>query len=1508
MSLVWRKIQEIDLNPETAFRRRRPPPAPRRVVVNADLPPDAVDSKGRVIRSWIYCTNQVKSSKYTLYNFVFKNLLEQFRRVANIFFLVLVILQFFPEFSTISPGVAMLPLLIVLAITMIKDGYEDVKRHQSDRSINLHKTHILAGGGFKNHNATEAKSRSLSFFLGVLRQYVSPVFGVKHKPSPDAAPAAEELPIDSHGHAQSMDISRTLSPTPMSPIDERNTVNFTSPLTSPVSASHEWRSPQQRRSMHSERSRRTSGTHTRKRDSMLSELHHKHDDTLPYWRTRTWEDLKVGDIVKLQNNEEVPADILICSTSEDDGICFVETKNLDGEINLKSRYAVPELSGMRTKEDCMYYHFDVEVESQNTDMYRFNARVNMHDEVNEQGLPLQYPVTLSQVALRGCTLRNTDWTIGVVVMTGLDSKVVLNSGDTPSKRSLMELQMNRMVYVNLAIIAVIAVVCAIADAQLEKHYFNLGAYWEYAATRNDDNPNINGLIAFANSLITFQNFVPISLYISFEVVRTIQALFIFEDHDMYYEKAKRRTTAKSWNLSDELGQIQYIISDKTGTLTQNLMIFRECSVGGTIYKGENAAEAVELLASRQRSEKKVHPDKIHVCPAYEDMPPYQNKRLSEIIDNQSSSDHTIVDAFFHCLSLCHTVHVAQTEEKDQIMYKAESPDEQALVQTAADNGYVFCGRRVNTVQLQVPHTAQREKYEILHVLEFSSARKRMSVVARREADNKLLLFVKGADSMIYSRLADGQRAIRQETDKTLEEFANNGLRTLCFAMAELDVQRYAAWENRYHEASIATEEREERMEELASELERNLYLLGATAIEDRLQDGVPETIADLKRAGINVWVATGDKLETAIAIGYSTMLLAQDMNLIVVRGGEFGTRNSAYQQLERAVERFFGGEEVVESMQHQPPPTGDAQSIVSQRSMASQASLVGGNNGARSGGYALVIDGHALGFVLEEPYSRDLLLRVAVHCRAVVCCRVSPLQKALIVRLIRDGMNGITLAIGDGANDVSMIQAAHVGVGVAGEEGLQAVNSSDYAIGQFRFLKRLVLVHGHWSYYRNSKMINLFFYKQVVHTGTLFWFQIYCAWSTTQAMDYVYLLLYNAIWTVAPVVGIGIFDCNMSDHALMQIPELYAAARERSYFGMMRFFWYMVDGLYQSVVLFFFFMYVYDTTSPRNDGFSIDMYEPTTGMVIATVFAANLYCGLDALAWNWWIVFSIFVGPILIFVFAPIYAAFPPTLIWTYSWGNNYALYRSAQFWFMNILTVVLCLLPRFLYEYWRIMTMPNDVDVVRIIDTREPRHDYVHDPRMPGMRAAQAYESEAMDGDISMRSIHNDDHPLMPVQSRHSSVQYDMSTGQEAIYRGYSFDATDGPIQRPRNRIRQFGSKLNPSHLLRRRTTRKKDEDGAHYISTSDRHAAVLSRGASVAHSDDYTSKRRSFMDDTTMDIGESSDPPLPHVSDAATPSIANASGVSDTFFSVLEGTPSMRNTSGTYMTPRTDMPRFPP
>ncbi|KAK0556677.1 hypothetical protein OC846_000996 [Tilletia horrida] len=1445
-------VRNIDLNPETAFRKKRPPPSQRSIYINEPLPSEAFDHKGRPRPKWIFATNQTITAKYTAYNFIFKNLLEQFRRVANCFFLLIIILQFFPKFYTISPGLAALPLLAVLALAAAKDGYEDIKRHASDRSINLSQVPVLVAPGYINPNITEPRDEGILNSWNLLVQRFS---GKKKHQSEviqqhlteDITRSEAEKQLNGAGPNENNTSEGIDSSAP-----KRSETNR---LSQPVMHHH--------------------GVLGRASVSGVDEVDGaQHLRSGPHWEDTTWERLAVGDFVLLQNDDSIPADILICATSEDENSCFIETKNLDGETNLKSRSAVPELAHLKTPADCARAKLRIDVEPQDTNMYRLNASVFLPDQKGADGNVKRCPVTLNQVLLRGCKLRNTEWVIGIVLMTGVDSKVIANSGNTPSKRGKVERQMQPMVYVNLALLAIMSSVCAIVDSRLEHWYFDRDAYWEFSANRSDDNPDINGLATFGNGLITFQNVVPISLYISIEFVRTVQAIFIYEDADLYYDKTERRTTARSWNLSDDLGQIEYIFSDKTGTLTQNLMLFRECNINGVTYHGDSQQDGSDATSDEAQDFKEK--EQMSASPTSESarkraklpkdhVAPWQDAQLTNDLKDPNAAQAVALGKFFRCLALCHTVLTAEDED-GLIEYKAQSPDEQALVQAAADSGFVFCGREKNILRIQTPHATELEEYELLQLIEFSSARKRMSVIVRRLSDGKIFLFSKGADSVIFERSAAGQDELKEGTDQALEEFANKGLRTLCLGYRELDPSYYEEWAHRYHDATVAIHQRDEQMEELASEIETELTLAGSTAIEDRLQDGVPETIADLKRAGINIWVATGDKLETAIAIGYSTMLLSKDMNLIVVRGGEYGQPNSAYEQLKTAVNRFFGGEETLAEMEHQPPPLeedglqdieeeddgGEAAGRPSQHnkrlsahgprassaarsrpslnrnrssrhSGVSHASIVGEDNGNRPGGYALVIDGAALGHALSEQFSKDLLLRISTQCKAVICCRVSPLQKALVVRLIKDGLKVITLAIGDGANDVSMIQAAHVGVGIAGEEGLQAVNASDYAIAQFRFLKRLLLVHGHWSYYRNSTMILNFFYKEIINIGYLFWFQIYCAWSTTQALDYIYLLLWNAFWTVAAVIGVGIFDRNISDRVLMEVPELYRRAREGKYFGLMPFSIYMLDGAWQSAVFYFFFCYTYDTTSARSDGYSINLYEWTTGMAMASVLCANLFTGLDTRAWTWWIVFAVFIGPTLFFIFAPIYAAFPPSFIWTYSYGNNHLLYQSAYFWFAGPVAVIVALIPRTIYNHIRQTYYPRDVDILRVIDKYDPTHDYIHDPRMPAVRAAAEYgvplppKKEKSQKRWSLRSRSNGEpavderdvgmHDLRPITSR-SSTHHDMLTGVDRPNRGYSF-SSDEPDWRNRS-----GSKRRRLSIRDRLTFRSLRRSGKKRLS----------------------------------------------------------------------------------------------
>ncbi|GAA5954486.1 hypothetical protein JCM3765_004472 [Sporobolomyces pararoseus] len=1485
------KISDWELT--SIFSRPYTNPHPRKVLVNVHVPPEAYTTApkvplwskkveredGKIVKikqgfgtkevpapGWTFQTNQVLTSKYNIVTFLPRNLLEQFRRVANIFFLVLVILQFFPRFTTVNPGLSALPLIAVLFITALKDGYEDLKRHQSDRAINNIKVLALRGS-FHNPNATLQKSRSFglpasvrNFFLRrslvreaedaeeerefrekkgfwgskVLRK---PTLGrrknksksfdddkhsgngegngfeqgdveeVRIAPGGGTLQGARDRATSSATQGSSMANGRPRANTAgtyEAELPARHLREEGDYYADDVDEAH--RGPVDTPGQPNAEQQPGGSIHL-PHPHLPSGHHHKHDR--PTWVKETWEDLKVGDFVRLHADESVPADLIICATSEEENVCFVETKNLDGETNLKSRSAVPELTHLRTSSAIANdAKFVIRAEAPDVNMFTYNAAVEIQDgRLGKDGGPLKCPVNLTTMLLRGTVVRNTEWVIGVVCMTGRDTKIVLNSGGTPSKRSKVERLMNPMVFLNLFLLALMTVMCAVVDHFLEKQYYREGGYWMYGADRSSDNPNINGIITWANALIAFQNIVPISLYISIEFTRLVQAAYIWGDDDI--KGNGRRTTARSWNLSDDLGQIEYIFSDKTGTLTQNAMIFRQCSVAGKVYVGDEQVpdstvvpeKPTSSAASSDDAVTRVHSDsndgsaddKAKTKLSEQVLAPFHDQEIDNDLAKRDSLHAKNLYNFFSNLGLCHTV--LTSEEDGLISYKAQSPDEAALVQAAADVGFVFLGRDKDILRIQTPHDAEVVEYQLLNVLEFTSARKRMSVIIRKisegEGSGKLFLLAKGADNVIFERLAPGNEELKQTTDKHLEDFANEGLRTLCLAYKPLDEETYDAWEREFHEATTLIQNRDEEMEAVSDRLERDLILLGATAIEDRLQDGVPEAIADLKRAGIKIWVATGDKLETAIAIGKTCNLLSRDMNLIIIKGGEYGEPNSAYNQIRGALEKFFDGDGLADQLEHQPPGAQPRPSM-SRRSnslrrtatgVSGVSDIVGDDNGSRPGGYGLVIDGASLRHAFGEAWTKDLLLELATRCKAVVCCRTSPLQKALIVRLVKDGLGSMCLAIGDGANDVSMIQAADIGVGVAGEEGLQAVNSSDYAMGQFRFLKRLLLVHGHWSYFRNSNMIVNFFYKEIIGIGVLFWFQFYCGYSATTVYEYTYLLFWNVFWTLIPVIFIGIFDRDVGERALMWVPELYERGRKGKLFGLVRFAIYMLDGIYQSVVIYFFLLYSYDTTTARSDGYDINMYEFSTVMAVSAVLTANLYNGLNTRAWNWWVLAGVLIGMVLVVGYTAVYSAFAPSLIWTYVWGNNSFLWPSVYWWLGLALTILLSLAPRYIYMFLRDNYFPTDVDICRAIDARDPNHDWEHDPFMPKTELPSKFERVE-----SASATAGDAVPILPsrpsyTQSRNSfalgrvqtrqSQTYNMATGSvtQGTHAGFQYD-----------------------------------------------------------------------------------------------------------------------------------------
>jgi phospholipid-translocating ATPase len=851
-----------------------------------------------------------------------------------------------------------------------------------------------------------------------------------------------------------------------------------------------------------------------------------------------WKNVKVGDFVRIYNDDQIPADIVILSTSDPDGACYVETKNLDGETNLKVRHALRSGRKIKHARDCERTEFTIESEAPQANLYQYSGVARWTQHIKNSDAPgeeMTEPISINNLLLRGCNLRNTDWVLGVVVFTGFDTKIMMNSGITPSKRSRIARELNWNVIYNFIILLVMCFISGLLQGVTWAQGNNSLDYFEFGSIGGT--PALDGFITFWAAVILFQNLVPISLYISLEIIKTCQAFFIYSDVEMYYEKIDYPCTPKSWNISDDLGQIEYIFSDKTGTLTQNVMEFKKATINGIPY-GEAYTEAQAGMQKRQgidvekegarvreeiaqaRVKMLVDIRKIHNNPYLhdEDLTFIAPDFIADLAGSSGKEQQVANEDFMLALALCHTV-IAETIPGDppKIEFKAQSPDEAALVATARDVGYTVLGNSTDSIQLNIQ--GEERSYKVLNTLEFNSTRKRMSAIIRMP-DDKIILYCKGADSMIYSRLKRGEQSeLRRTTAEHLEMFAREGLRTLCIAQRELGEEEYQLW-NREHEiASASIQDREERLEEVSDKIERELTLLGGTAIEDRLQEGVPDTIALLAEAGIKLWVLTGDKVETAINIGFSCNLLNNDMELIVFKVDDDSVA-TAEAELDKHLQTFnkTGSDQELKAAKknHEPPaPT-----------------------------HAIVIDGDSLKLVLDEQLRQKFLL-LCKECKSVLCCRVSPAQKAAVVSMVKTGLDVMTLSVGDGANDVAMIQEADVGVGIAGEEGRQAVMSADYAIGQFRFLQRLVLVHGRWSYRRLGETIANFFYKNIVWTFTIFWYQIYCSFDMTYLYDYTYILLFNLAFTSLPVIFMGVLDQDVSDKVSLAVPQLYRRGIER---------------------------------------------------------------------------------------------------------------------------------------------------------------------------------------------------------------------------------------------------------------------------------------------------------------------------------------------------------------------------
>ncbi|XP_061173157.1 phospholipid-transporting ATPase ID-like isoform X1 [Saccostrea echinata] len=1083
-----------------------------------------------------YANNYICTSKYSVVSFVPKNLLEQFQRIANFYFLCLLILQLIPAISSLTPLTTVIPLVVVLGVSAVKDAVDDFQRHRNDALVNNRKSWVL-------------------------------------------------------------------------------------------------------------------------RDGKLME--------------ERWHKVVVGDIIKMETNQFVAADLLLLSTSEPHSLCYIETAELDGETNLKVRQAIPETAELGD-DISQLSRFDAEIkcEAPNNNLSKFEGTMTWRGQ--------KYSLDNEKILLRGCVLRNTQWCFGLVIFAGKDTKLMMNSGRTVFKRTHIDRLMN-LIIIGIFILLLVmcltmTVSCGIWET-LVGTKFTVYLPWESFVPGSADKPgNVTegattiSLLVFFSYIIIFNTVVPISLYVSVEMIRLANSFLINWDNRMYYEKTNTPAKARTTTLNEELGQIEYIFSDKTGTLTQNIMTFNKCSIDGKSYGDvvDEYGNPLDITEQTARVD-------LSNNPYAEENFEFYDQRLLDAVQ----SNNPLVHEFFRILALCHTV---MPEVTDGVLeYQAQSPDEGALVSAARNFGFVFKSRTPHTITIEV--NGKEEVYDLLCILDFNNVRKRMSVIVRK--DGKMQLMCKGADNVIFERLDKKCAESKEIITHHLNEFANDGLRTLCLASKDISEDFWNVWKVKHHEASTAMEDRDEKLSQVYEEIEQDMFLVGSTAIEDKLQDGVPEAIANLAAAGIKIWVLTGDKQETAINIGYSCRLLTDEMEETFIVDGE--TAPEVKKQMSdylRAI-KDHKAERQNEERVH----------IANGGGVSFDGSTADLNVDMPGVDFALVINGHSLYHALSAE-QENLLVELGCSCKAIICCRVTPLQKALVVDLIKKSKNSITLSIGDGANDVSMIKTAHIGVGISGQEGMQAVLASDYSIAQFRYLERLLLVHGRWSYFRMCKFLKYFFYKNFAFTLCHLWFAFFCGFSAQTLYDPYFVSFYNVFYTSIPVLVLACFDQDVNDYYSLRYPKLYTPGLLDSMFNKKVFAFSAGEGIITSLVLFFipYFAFKYGV---HYDGTDLTDHQSLGCAVASTlVVAVNLRCAMDM---TYWTAFHhVAIWGSIIYYFCFITAMYASSFNYTYE-GVAYQVFSSAQFWFTLLLTCTVLLLPIIAYRFYYIDVHPTLSDRIRL-------------------------------------------------------------------------------------------------------------------------------------------------------------------------------------------------------------------
>eukprot|EP00761_Pharyngomonas_kirbyi_P009458 gb/GECH01009474.1/.p1 GENE.gb/GECH01009474.1/~~gb/GECH01009474.1/.p1 ORF type:complete len:1221 (+),score=224.06 gb/GECH01009474.1/:1-3663(+) len=1032
------------------------------------------------------------------------------------------------------------------------------------------------------------------------------------------------------------------------------------------------------------------------RDQIVNQRHWSvvdYESSYDYQRTCTKsiqsQEISVGDIVLVKRDEPFPCDLLLLKTSPSnhsnnnntfnfsDSIAFIETTNIDGEMELKRRQSKLE---MQYTQEASVGTFQgvVECSPPNQKVNVFNGTMKImgqsHPNNNDEEIldnDIRVSVSTDQFLPCGAVLRSTDWIYGIAIYTGNQTKLGMNKYRPRSKWTKSDQfinQLTQLVFVFQLIIMLVLGICGeIYRRRIGTHMFYLG----YDPNTKEES-FLRPIIIPLRFLLLHSIMIPISLKITLDICKIFYSMFINWDIHLFDSRRNFRCQVNNGSMAEDLGQVDVILTDKTGTLTQNVMVFKQCVVGNKTY-GLPSLEAI-------------HED-------------------HEIISDVKSEEDSNLIHFMRAITCCHSVILLENG-----IYQSSSPDEEALVSGAASCDIKLLRNQFDSLDISV--NERQEHYHILHRFPFSSERRRMTVIVKNTQNEEVWVYSKGADDVIFPRLLNDPES-DSETDSMffqIDNFSQKGFRTLCVACRYLDPEEYRQWNVMYRQACEAIYEHSRLVAEAVAVVESRLHLLGVAAVEDRLQPNVPETISTLKECGISFWMLTGDREETAVQVATAASIVSRepDAKIRYIREDDsIAISDTVYALIDEA-----------------------------EACHESQTDM------------SLVVSSRALDILLQEFPS--LFRHLTSHCTGgVLCCRITPRQKAAVARLVRssdrrqqgskssildlccgisglfswnndndgdliasrdtdDGNDGIlygrygyrrkhttVLSIGDGGNDAHMLQESDIGVGICSQgEAWQAVRAADYVLGKFESLSRLLMVHGRLSYYRTSMITQISFYKSLLLACQQTLFSLFSMFSGASLFGAFPIMAYNTVFTSALPL-IFIFDRDVSSATMLRVPMLYKIWQQDGFFNLASFLRWAGEALYQSAAVFIVTALAFGShrTVLAHNGRPGDMEILSIASLTILMIVQCITILFEA-KFVPWISFSFISGSFIVYlilmfmfsIFGNIWSVF----------GSMNLLIREPIFYLTCSLGVVIAILPIIAIKYYQIEYHPSFTDSLR--------------------------------------------------------------------------------------------------------------------------------------------------------------------------------------------------------------------